>query len=125
MVRPSRFQLRSNSLQLSTVAGQTLFPLITDALLDMANTSIVKIAHFQTAYKPFLSLMNMTDVGRGALLYPEGIVDYASVATFELRENMAGTGHDGAFVLASLPRFDRQLTLARSSVWLPERDNRR
>lgn len=99
-VRPLLFlQPRPHSILLSAVAGQTLFPLITDALLDMAKTSVVKIAHFQTAYKPFLSLMNMTDVASDALLYPEGIVDYASVATFELRENMAGTGHDGASFL--------------------------
>lgn len=38
----------------------------------------------------------MTNVDAGdAFLFPDAMVDYASAVTFELRENMAGTGHDG------------------------------
>lgn len=57
----------------------------------------------------------MTNVDAGdAFLYPDAMVDYASAVTFELRENMAGNGHDGrtpapsSHLLAELTFFSHQ-----------------
>lgn len=41
-------------------------------------------------------ILSMTNVAAApGFQYPNAIVDYASVITLEVRENMAGNGHDG------------------------------
>ncbi|KAM0750671.1 phosphoglycerate mutase-like protein [Meredithblackwellia eburnea MCA 4105] len=83
---------------IGNVAGRTIFSRIIPSLQAFANGTDIKIAHYQTAYKPFLSVFNMTNVaGSGVFPEPQGIVDYASVMTLEVRKNMAGTGHDVRF----------------------------
>ncbi|ORY50682.1 histidine phosphatase superfamily [Leucosporidium creatinivorum] len=83
---------------IGNIAGRTMLPRVIGSLQDFAADSEVKIAHYHFSYKPFLSLFNMTNVDAGdAFLYPDAMVDYASAVTFELRENMAGTGHDVRF----------------------------
>lgn len=97
------------------VAGQTFLHEIIHSLEDIANSTISnKIAHYQIAYKrtlshrssrstlttmrtAFLSIFNMTNIRASTPTFPnpEGIVNYASIATFELRANMANTGYDG------------------------------
>lgn len=48
---------------IGNIAGQTILPLILDSLQSFANgTSREKILALGTAYKPFLSLFNMTEV---------------------------------------------------------------
>lgn len=91
----SQFLYPSLILITSPVAAQTFLPLIFDALNSFTVAApVVKLAHFQIAYKPFLSLFNMTNA---AVPNPQSIVDYASIATFELRKSMTGTGHDGEY----------------------------
>lgn len=76
-----------------------MLPEVITSLQSFTNASTtVKIAHLQIAYKPFLSIFNMTNLAAATnptFPYPQAFVDYASVITLEVRKNMAGTGHDG------------------------------
>ena len=87
------------------VGGRALLPEVINSLQSFTyiNTT-VKIAHLQIAYKPFLSIFNMTNMVAArnpTFPYPEAFVDYASVITLEVRKNMAGTGHDGKISFSS------------------------
>lgn len=112
-----------------TVAGQTFLHEILHSLEDFTNaTKTTKIAHYQIAYKrtssciarvllltaldtAFLSIFNMTNIRASTPPFPnpEGIVDYASVATLELRNNMANNGYDGQFFLPFLLGVNSEL----------------
>lgn len=53
----------------------------------------------------FLSIFNMTNVASAqGFSYPDAMVDYASAAVFELRENAAGDGHDGEALSRQKPK---------------------
>ncbi|OAX39877.1 phosphoglycerate mutase-like protein [Rhizopogon vinicolor AM-OR11-026] len=93
---------------IGNIAGLTLLPSILNGFADIANsTNPVKLSITAIAYKPFLSLFNMTGV---AAANPSlaGIVDYAAAVAFELRQPSAGgepvirfnfkNGSDAAFV---------------------------
>ncbi|KAI5480071.1 hypothetical protein MNV49_002036 [Pseudohyphozyma bogoriensis] len=88
-----------NATGIGNVAARTFLSRIIPALQAIAVPSpTVKVAHFQIAYKPFLGLFNLTNVAAsGQFPNPDGIVDYASVAAYEVRHNMAGTGYDIRF----------------------------
>ncbi|KAN0087790.1 Histidine phosphatase superfamily [Tylopilus felleus] len=75
---------------IGNIAGQAIVPTILDAFDNIVNTTNpVKLMITAIAYKPFLSLFNMTGV---AAANPQlaGIVDYASVVAFEVRQPSAG-----------------------------------
>ncbi|KAF8552757.1 phosphoglycerate mutase-like protein [Imleria badia] len=75
---------------IGNIAGQVLVPSILDAFDDIVNTTNpVKMMITAIAYKPFLSLFNMTGV---AAANPQlaGIVDYASAVALEVRQPSAG-----------------------------------
>ncbi|KAJ8590211.1 phosphoglycerate mutase-like protein [Rhizopogon salebrosus TDB-379] len=75
---------------IGNIAGQTLLPSILNGFADIANSSNpIKLSITAIAYKPFLSLFNMTGV---AAANPSlaGIVDYASAVALELRQPSAG-----------------------------------
>ncbi|KAF8440957.1 histidine phosphatase superfamily [Boletus edulis BED1] len=75
---------------IGNIAGQAIVPSILDAFDNIVNTTNpVKMMISAIAYKPFISLFNMTGV---AAANPQlaGIVDYASVVAFEVRQSSAG-----------------------------------
>ncbi|CAE6427058.1 unnamed protein product [Rhizoctonia solani] len=72
------------------IAGRTIIPDIVSSLNAFANASQpLRFTYLSMSYKPFISLFNMTEV---ASKYPQlqGIVDYASAVTFELRQSTSG-----------------------------------
>ncbi|CEL55216.1 hypothetical protein RSOLAG1IB_01224 [Rhizoctonia solani AG-1 IB] len=72
------------------IAGRTIIPDIVSSLNAFANASQpLRFNYLSMSYKPFISLFNMTQV---ASKYPslQGIVDYASAVTFELRQSTSG-----------------------------------
>jgi len=75
----------------STVAGRAVFPRITNSLSAFTQeANEVKVAHYHMSYKPFLSIFNMTNLAASpSFANPYSMVDYASVAVFELRPNGA------------------------------------
>ncbi|ODQ55758.1 phosphoglycerate mutase-like protein [Saitoella complicata NRRL Y-17804] len=77
---------------IGNIAGRTLMPMIMDSMNDIVNDDI-KIAHYAFAYKPFISVFNMTGADSSAEDI-KGIVDYASLAVFELW----GTSSDNSSV---------------------------
>ncbi|TFK48705.1 phosphoglycerate mutase-like protein [Heliocybe sulcata] len=75
---------------IGNVAGRTMLPGIISGMQDIANsTNPTKLVYTAIAYKPFLSLFNMTNV---AQTYPElaSIVDYASAVALEVRQPTGG-----------------------------------
>ncbi|GAA5941400.1 uncharacterized protein JCM15063_006087 [Sporobolomyces koalae] len=87
---------------LGNLAGRAIFPRITNSLSAFtAKDNDVKIAHYHMSYKPFLSIFNMTNLAASSdpvFPYPRAMVDYASVAVFELRPQGSGpSGHDVRF----------------------------
>ncbi|BGP19224.1 hypothetical protein JCM10213v2_007311 [Rhodosporidiobolus nylandii] len=84
------------------VAGLTLLPRIISSLQEFTkDDNEVRIAHYHLAYKPFLSLFNMTELASARnppFPYPRGMVDYASAAVYELRPGGSGSsGFDVRF----------------------------
>ncbi|KAG0150169.1 hypothetical protein CROQUDRAFT_652577 [Cronartium quercuum f. sp. fusiforme G11] len=68
---------------IGNLAGRTVLALIFEALNSMTSQSVKKKMTFiGLAYKPFLSIMNMTQISLQGL---SGMVNYASLMTFELR----------------------------------------
>lgn len=60
----------------------------------------------------FLSLFNLTNLAAAdAFQYPDAIVDYASAAVFELRQNANGNGHDGELTQRLARNMDTWLKL--------------
>lgn len=86
---------------IGNIGGQAILPQILASLQTFTNTSQpVKVSHLQIAYKPYLALFNMTNLAAATnpvFPNPQAVVDYASVATLEVRANMAGNGHDVRF----------------------------
>ncbi|GAA5883974.1 hypothetical protein JCM16303_001343 [Sporobolomyces ruberrimus] len=87
---------------LGNLAGRAIFPRITNSLSAFTEQSNkVKLTHYHMSYKPFLSIFNMTNLASSTQpLFPNptAMVDYASVAVFELRPNGSGTsGFDVRF----------------------------
>ncbi|GAA5830842.1 hypothetical protein JCM3766R1_003447 [Sporobolomyces carnicolor] len=76
---------------LGNLAGRAVFPRITNSLEAFTRSdNRVKVAHYHMSYKPFLSIFNMTQLASATnpvFSNPTSIVDYASVAVFELRPN--------------------------------------
>ncbi|KZT28839.1 phosphoglycerate mutase-like protein [Neolentinus lepideus HHB14362 ss-1] len=75
---------------IGNVAIQTMLPGILAGVQNIANASDpTKLVYTAIAYKPFLSLFNVTGVAR---TYPElaGIVDYASAVALEIRQPSGG-----------------------------------
>ncbi|QRW17723.1 histidine phosphatase family containing protein [Rhizoctonia solani] len=75
---------------IGNIAGRTIIPDIVSSLNAFANDSQpLRFTYLSMSYKPFISLFNMTEV---ASEYPslQGIVDYASAVTFELRQPSSG-----------------------------------
>ncbi|KAH0832229.1 histidine phosphatase superfamily [Lanmaoa asiatica] len=75
---------------IGNIAGQAIVPSILDAFENIVNTTNpVKMMITAIAYKPFLSLFNMTGI---AAANPQlaGIVDYASAVAFEVRQPNSG-----------------------------------
>lgn len=69
---------------IGNVAGQAFLPPMLDNLNQVANSSNpLKIAYMAASYKPFTSLFKMMNVT--GLENPDGVVDYASAAIFEVR----------------------------------------
>ncbi|GAA6054427.1 hypothetical protein JCM3770_007211 [Rhodotorula araucariae] len=85
---------------LGNFPGRTIFSRILESLdqFTAADNEAV-IAHYHFSYKPFLSIFNMTNLAAApGIANPYGMVDYASVAVFELREGGAGaSGYDVRF----------------------------
>ncbi|GHJ87051.1 hypothetical protein NliqN6_3453 [Naganishia liquefaciens] len=70
---------------IGNIAGQTMIPGILEAMEKIISpTEPFLLQYYGTAYKPFISLMNITEVGI------DGFVNYAAVAAFEVR-NSSGT----------------------------------
>jgi len=70
---------------IGNIAGRTMLPAIIGGFQQIANASNpLKFVYEAIAYKPFLSLFNMTGV---AQTYPElaGIVEYAAAVVYEVR----------------------------------------
>lgn len=87
---------------LGNLAGRAVFPRITNSLSAFTETGAeVKVAHYHMSYKPFLSIFNMTNLAASTnptFENPTAMVDYASVAVFELRPNGSGpSGYDVRF----------------------------
>ncbi|GAA5949386.1 hypothetical protein JCM3765_003392 [Sporobolomyces pararoseus] len=87
---------------LGNLAGRAVFPRITNSLAAFTGSeNEVKIAHYHMSYKPFLSIFNMTNLAASTnptFENPTAMVDYASVAVFELRPNGSGSsGYDVRF----------------------------
>lgn len=95
----------SNLNSIGQVAGKTLLPRMVEAMKDIASGgSGVRIGHFQLAYKPFLSIFNMTNLAASGFEGANDIVNYASLATYEIRQNLTGNGFDGeSFLSISQP----------------------
>lgn len=76
---------------LGNLAGRAVFPRITNSLSAFTQeANEVKVAHYHMSYKPFLSIFNMTNLAASpSFANPYSMVDYASVAVFELRPNGA------------------------------------
>ncbi|KAG9315539.1 histidine phosphatase superfamily [Chiua virens] len=75
---------------IGNIAGQAIVPVVLNAFDDIVNASNpVKMSITAIAYKPLLSLFNMTGV---AAANPQlaGIVDYASAVAFEVRQPSSG-----------------------------------
>ncbi|KAJ7126156.1 histidine phosphatase superfamily [Mycena epipterygia] len=75
---------------IGNIAGRTILPQILSELTSIANASDpLKLAYQSLAYKPFLSLFNMTGVTEQN---PElaGIVSYAASVTLEVRQPSTG-----------------------------------
>ncbi|KAK0537560.1 hypothetical protein OC835_001711 [Tilletia horrida] len=70
------------------IAGQAILPLILDSLHDLANTSSpTKMVTLFGAYKPFLSLFELMDIGGGL---PRGsVVEYASTLILEVHADQS------------------------------------
>ncbi|KAJ7070028.1 histidine phosphatase superfamily [Mycena amicta] len=71
---------------IGNVAGRTIFPGILANLHSIANaTDPLKFAYQSLAYKPFLSIFNMTGVAQA---HPElaGLVNYAAAVAMEVRQ---------------------------------------
>ncbi|GAA5972417.1 hypothetical protein JCM11641_001835 [Rhodosporidiobolus odoratus] len=86
---------------LGNIAGLTLLPRIIGSLRAFAEDgNEVVLAHYHMAYKPFLSLFNMTNLAattNPSFEYPAAMVDYASVAVYELRPGSGSSGYDVRF----------------------------
>jgi hypothetical protein len=65
------------------------------------------LAHYQIAYKPFLSIFNMTNLAADtSFQYPQAIVDYASLMSFEVRAKMNNAaGYDGTHFFFHFERY--------------------
>ncbi|KDE09271.1 hypothetical protein MVLG_00589 [Microbotryum lychnidis-dioicae p1A1 Lamole] len=88
----------SSESGIGNIAGRTFLPRVLASFDQFANGTEVKIAHYQMSYKPFLSVFNMTDLSAAGFAGATAIVDYGSVATFELRKSMTNsTGFDVRF----------------------------
>ncbi|KDQ50369.1 hypothetical protein JAAARDRAFT_211778 [Jaapia argillacea MUCL 33604] len=75
---------------IGNIAGQAMLPSILTGLENIANSSNpLKFTYEAIAYKPFLSLFNMTGV---AATYPElaTIVEYAAALAYEVRQPING-----------------------------------
>ncbi|KAJ7593527.1 histidine phosphatase superfamily [Mycena floridula] len=75
---------------IGNIAGRTILPSIISGLNSIANASDpLKFMYQALAYKPFLSLFNMTGV---AQMNPQlaGIVDYAAAVALEVRNSTSG-----------------------------------
>ncbi|KIK90471.1 hypothetical protein PAXRUDRAFT_151872 [Paxillus rubicundulus Ve08.2h10] len=80
----------SSTMDIGNIAGQAIVPSIMDAFEGIVNsTNPMKMMITAIAYKPFLSLFNMTGI---AAANPQlaGIVDYASAVAFEVRQPTSG-----------------------------------
>lgn len=70
---------------IGNIAGQTILPPIIQSLQSMATSDgsgPLKVRYIGVAYKPFLSLFNMTESSEA----DNGMVSYASVVAIELRK---------------------------------------
>ncbi|GAA5821735.1 hypothetical protein JCM11251_000998 [Rhodosporidiobolus azoricus] len=87
----------SSKGDLGNIAGRALLSRIFESLRAFTSEdNDVKIAHYHLAYKPFLSLFNMTSIASAtnpSLPYPYAMVEYASLGVFEIRPG--GTGSSG------------------------------
>jgi hypothetical protein len=75
---------------IGNIAGQTMLPSIINGLTRISNsTDPLKFVYEAIAYKPFLSLFNMTGVAQAN---PElaGIVNYAAAVALEVRQPSSG-----------------------------------
>nr|GAT43805.1 predicted protein [Mycena chlorophos] len=104
------------------IAGRTVLPNIINGLRNIANeTNPIKFAYQSLAYKPFLSLFNMTGV---AQTYPQlaNLVNYAAAVTMEVRQPSDGSepvirfsfknGTDAEFVQYNLIGADGDVTIS-------------
>ncbi|SCV72155.1 BQ2448_4849 [Microbotryum intermedium] len=83
---------------IGNIAGRTFLPRVLASFAQFANGIEVKIAHYQMSYKPFLSIFNMTDLSAAGFAGATSLVNYGSIATFELRRSMTNsTGFDVRF----------------------------
>ncbi|GAA5995985.1 uncharacterized protein JCM10292_004871 [Rhodotorula paludigena] len=92
----------SGSGDIGNFAGRTVFSRIIESLQAFTqDDNDVHLTHYHFSYKPFLSIFNMTNIAASTsptLQYPQGIVDYASVGVFELRDGGSGSsGYDVRF----------------------------
>ncbi|KAI0768868.1 phosphoglycerate mutase-like protein [Irpex lacteus] len=76
---------------IGNIAARTLLPSIITAVNRISNTSDPLLFHYSAiAYKPFLSLFNMTGVIETNQL-PSALVNYASALAFEVRQPTDGS----------------------------------
>ncbi|KAI5450298.1 hypothetical protein NCC49_003209 [Naganishia albida] len=70
---------------IGNIAGQTILPVILEAMEKIvSDMHPLVLQYIGVAYKPFVSLMNMTEVGI------PGFVNYAAVTALELRNSSSG-----------------------------------
>ncbi|GAA6025568.1 hypothetical protein JCM10207_002706, partial [Rhodosporidiobolus poonsookiae] len=87
---------------LGNIAALTLLPRIFGSLREMTKSdNEVLVTHYHLAYKPFLSLFNMTNLAAAQNpSFPnyDKMVDYASMAVYEIRDGGSGpSGYDVRF----------------------------
>ncbi|GAA5864430.1 hypothetical protein JCM8547_005817 [Rhodosporidiobolus lusitaniae] len=86
---------------LGNIAGRAILSRIISALQGFTEEdNNLLVQHYHVAYKPLSSLFNMTNVAAASnptFEYPYAMVDYASVAVYEIRESSTAGEYDVRF----------------------------
>lgn len=86
---------RANKELVYEVAGRSLLPQIIANLKSFTNaTAPSRMSYIGLAYKPFISIGNMTGVQGEGENQAYGLVNYAASFAFEIRQAMSGSGYE-------------------------------
>ncbi|POY76411.1 hypothetical protein BMF94_0609 [Rhodotorula taiwanensis] len=100
---------------LGNLPGRALFPRLISHLQAFTESgNKLYISHLHMSYKPFISIMNMTNIAASTdpvFEYPYAMVDYASSMTLELRHGGSGSsGYDVRLGFRNSSSADGDLT---------------